>query len=74
MEIEDTGVGISEEDLPRIFERFYRSDKSHSQQIEGSGLGLSIVKHGLVLLNGEIKVESALNQGTKFIVKMKKHA
>ena len=74
MEIEDSGIGISAEDLPRIFERFYRSDKSHSQQIEGSGLGLSIVKHGLVLLNGEIRVESVLNQGTKFIVDIKKHA
>lgn len=74
LEVQDTGLGISEEDLPRIFERFYRSDKSHSQQVEGSGLGLSIVKHGLSLLKGEIKVESKVNVGTKFIVDLKKHA
>jgi two-component system phosphate regulon sensor histidine kinase PhoR len=74
IEVEDTGIGISEEDLPRIYERFYRSDKSHSHQIEGSGLGLSIVKHGLFLLNGEIKVESTLHQGTKFTIDLKKHA
>jgi len=72
IEIQDTGIGIAKEDLPRIYERFYRSDKSHSQKVEGSGLGLSIVKHGLALLNGEIHVESELGKGTTFRVIFKK--
>lgn len=72
IDIKDTGIGIAEKDLPRIFERFYRSDKSHSQTIEGSGLGLSIVKHGLALLKGEITVESKLNQGTAFHITLPK--
>jgi len=72
IEIQDTGIGIAKEDLPRIYERFYRSDKSHSQKVEGSGLGLSIVKHGLALLNGEIHVDSELGKGTTFRVIFKK--
>ena len=72
IEIEDTGIGIAEEDLPRIYERFFRSDKSHSQKIEGSGLGLSIVKHGLALHKGEITVQSTLNKGTAFHITFQK--
>lgn len=64
--IEDTGVGIPEEDLPRIFERFYRVDKNRSRDMGGSGLGLSIVKHILELHNSPIKVESELNKGSRF--------
>ncbi len=74
IEVQDSGIGIADEDLPRIYERFYRSDKSHSQQIEGSGLGLSIVKHGLALLNGEVNVESELGKGTTFRISFKKYS
>ncbi|MFY0760830.1 ATP-binding protein [Metabacillus dongyingensis] len=64
--IEDTGVGIPEEDLPYIFERFYKVDKSRSNRIGSTGLGLSIVKHLVLRLEGEIKVKSTLNKGTTF--------
>ncbi len=64
--VEDTGLGIPKEDLPRIFERFYRVDKTRSRDMGGSGLGLSIVKHILELHNSRIKVESVLGKGTKF--------
>ena len=70
MEVEDNGVGIPKEDLPRIFERFYRVDKSRSSK--GTGLGLAIVKHIVKLFNGEVDVYSELGEGTKFIVKIRK--
>lgn len=63
--VRDTGIGIPEEDLERIFERFYRVDKSHSKQSGGTGLGLSIVKHGAMLHQAEVHVESELGKGTK---------
>ena len=63
--VADTGIGIAKEDQERIFERFYRVDKSHSRETGGTGLGLSIVKHGAKLHNAEIKIESALNVGTE---------
>ena len=66
--VEDTGIGVSEEDQKRIFERFYRVDKSHSKAIGGTGLGLSIVKHGAMFLGADIKVESTLGEGSKFIL------
>ena len=66
--VEDTGIGISEEDQKRIFERFYRVDKSHSKAIGGTGLGLSIVKHGSMFLGADMKVESTLGEGSKFIL------
>ena len=66
--VEDTGIGISEEDKMRIFERFYRVDKSHSKAIGGTGLGLSIVKHGSMFLGADVKVESTLGEGSRFIL------
>lgn len=66
--VEDTGIGIPKEDLDRIFERFYRVDKSHSNQKKGSGLGLSIVKHGAKFHNAEMEVESELGKGTKITI------
>lgn len=68
--VEDTGIGISEEDKMRIFERFYRVDKSHSKAIGGTGLGLSIVKHGSMFLGADVKVESTLGEGSRFVLTM----
>ncbi len=64
--ISDSGMGIPENDLPRIFERFYRVEKNRSREMGGSGLGLSIVKHILELHNTKIKVESKIGEGTRF--------
>lgn len=63
--VEDTGIGIPAEQQERIFERFYRVDKSHSKETGGTGLGLSIVKHGAIFHSAEIHVESTLGKGTK---------
>ena len=70
--IADTGIGIPEKDLPRIFERFYRVDKAHSRQLGGTGLGLSIVKHLIQAHQGEISVESILGQGSIFHISLPK--
>ena len=66
--IKDSGIGIPSDQLDRIFERFYRVDKSHSKEIGGTGLGLSIVKHGAKLHNAEIKIQSTLDIGTKILI------
>ncbi|HIR51194.1 MAG TPA: ATP-binding protein [Candidatus Avoscillospira avicola] len=66
--VQDTGIGIPKEELPRIFERFYRVDKSHSRELGGTGLGLSIVKHGAVCLGAQLRVESDLGVGTTITV------
>lgn len=63
--VQDTGIGIPKEHQGRIFERFYRVDKSHSRETGGTGLGLSIVKHGALLHHAEIHVESEEGKGTK---------
>ncbi|MCC9745483.1 PAS domain-containing sensor histidine kinase [Streptococcus agalactiae] len=68
LEVSDTGLGIAEKDKKRIFERFYRVDKSRSKIVGGTGLGLSIVKSALDFHNGSIKVDSHLGQGTTMTV------
>ncbi len=66
----DTGIGIAPEHQTRIFERFYRVDKSHSRETGGTGLGLSIVKHAVQFHNGKLEVESKLGEGTTIKVVM----
>lgn len=67
--VEDTGIGIPEDQKERIFERFYRVDKSHSKATGGTGLGLSIVKHGAIYHHAEIHVESTLGKGTRMEIR-----
>jgi len=64
--VSDTGIGIPQEDIPRIFERFYRVDKARSRDLGGTGLGLSIVKHIIQSHHGEVFVESRLDGGSTF--------
>lgn len=64
MEVEDTGIGIPEAEQERVFERFYRVDKSHSRKIGGTGLGLSIVKHGAMLHSAKLILKSKVGEGT----------
>lgn len=66
--VEDTGIGIPQEHFERIFERFYRVDKSHSRQTGGTGLGLAIVKHVVEYHDGEISLESTVGKGTRITV------
>jgi len=63
--VKDTGIGIPKEDRSRIFERFYRVDKSHSKEVGGTGLGLSIVKHGAAFLGGTLNLVSEEGKGTE---------
>lgn len=69
--VKDNGCGINEEDLPHIFERFYRVDKSRNKNIPGTGLGLSIAKWIIDVHSGSVEVNSVVGQGTEFISKFK---
>lgn len=66
--VKDSGIGIPKEELGRVFERFYRVDKSHSRQIGGTGLGLSIVKHAAAFHGAEIGITSEVGSGTEITV------
>lgn len=68
--IKDTGIGIDEKDLPNIFNRFYRADKSRTKETGGTGLGLSIAKWIIMKHKGGIQVESSLNKGTKVVLRV----
>lgn len=72
VEVTDDGIGIDEKNLPRIFERFYRTDKSRSRRIGGSGLGLSIVKHIIEAHQQTINVRSTEGMGTTFAFTLEK--
>jgi two-component system phosphate regulon sensor histidine kinase PhoR len=69
-DVTDTGIGIPRDDLPRIFERFYRVDKARSRELGGTGLGLSIVKHLVQSIGGRVDVTSRVGSGTQFTVRI----
>ena len=68
LSVSDTGIGIEKEETDRVFERFYRVNKSHSREIGGTGLGLSIVKHGAAVHNAKISVDSQVGKGSTFTI------
>ena len=70
LKVEDSGIGIPEESLDQIYERFYRVDKSHSREIGGTGLGLAITRNCILMHRGAIKVHSVLGEGTTFDVRI----
>ncbi|MBO5485699.1 MAG: two-component sensor histidine kinase, partial [Eubacterium sp.] len=70
VEVSDTGIGIPRESIERIYERFYRVDKSHSREIGGTGLGLAITRSAVLLHRGSIKVDSKPGEGSRFLVKI----
>ena len=70
LEVSDSGMGIPEESLAHIYERFYRVDKSHSREIGGTGLGLAITKNAVLMHRGSITVTSTEKEGTCFVVKI----
>lgn len=70
VKVSDSGIGIPQESIDYIFERFYRVDKSHSREIGGTGLGLAITRSAVVAHRGAIKVQSTVDEGTTFIVRI----
>ena len=72
--VSDTGIGIPAEHTERIFERFYRVDKSHSKETGGTGLGLSIVKHGALLHGAKVTVDSKEGEGTRMEIRFPRNA
>ncbi len=70
LQVSDTGIGIPEEAMEHIYERFYRVDKSHSREIGGTGLGLAITRSAVLMHRGSIKLTSVENEGTTFLVKI----
>jgi len=68
--VRDEGIGIPEGDLPRVFERFYRTDKARSRELGGTGLGLAIVKHIARVHRGDVDVDSRLGEGTTFTLRI----
>ena len=72
LQVIDTGIGIPKEHIDRVFERFYRVDKSHSKETGGTGLGLSIVKHIAAYHHGKIKIQSEVYKGTVIKIELPK--
>ena len=70
LKVEDSGIGIPEDSLEHIYERFYRVDKSHSREIGGTGLGLAITRNAILMHRGAIKVFSTEGEGTLFTVRI----
>ncbi len=70
LKVEDSGIGIAQEDLGQVFERFYRADKSHSKEISGTGLGLAIVRNAVLMHRGAIQVDSTVGKGSTFSIRI----
>ena len=71
--VRDTGIGIPQNEQSRVFERFYRVDKSHSKLVGGTGLGLAIVKHGAICHDAEVSLQSTEGKGTSVIISFNKN-